>query len=147
MKESRDRGFLLQIATVNSKTAKEGQRASAMAARKRGASKQPPPPTESHPKTSESAATSTDPQITPSKPSKIIFFSSIFFLPYLYLIFYHYRIETELKKSILINASLSFAGFFITLMMIPVASRYVLKRNLFGYDINKKGTPQGLVKV
>jgi len=28
-----------------------------------------------------------------------------------------------------------------------VASKYVLKRNLFGYDINKKGTPQGTVKV
>lgn len=31
--------------------------------------------------------------------------------------------------------------------MIPVASKYVLRRNLFGYDINKKGTPQGSVKV
>ncbi|OMO86106.1 Glycosyl transferase, family 4 [Corchorus olitorius] len=31
--------------------------------------------------------------------------------------------------------------------MIPVASRYVLKRSLFGFDINKKGTPQGTVKV
>lgn len=31
--------------------------------------------------------------------------------------------------------------------MIPVASRYVSRRNLFGYDINKKGTPQGSIKV
>ena len=118
-----------------------------MAARKRGVPKQPPPPAESHPKSPESTATSTEPQITPAKPSKIVLFSLIFFLPYFYLIFYHYRIETELKQSILINASLSFAGFFVTLMMIPVASRYVIRRNLFGYDINKKGTPQGLIKV
>ncbi|KAI3825945.1 hypothetical protein L1987_07711 [Smallanthus sonchifolius] len=117
---------------------------SAMAARKRGASKQPP---ESHSKSPEPVATSTDPHITSSKPSKILLFSLIFFLPYLYLIFYHYTIEAELKKSILINASLSFAGFFLTLIMIPVASRYVLRRNLFGYDINKRGTPQGLIKV
>ncbi|KAL0359581.1 UNVERIFIED_CONTAM: UDP-N-acetylglucosamine--dolichyl-phosphate N-acetylglucosaminephosphotransferase [Sesamum angustifolium] len=31
--------------------------------------------------------------------------------------------------------------------MIPVASKYVLRRNLFGYDINKKGTPDGSIKV
>ena len=30
---------------------------------------------------------------------------------------------------------------------MPVASRYVLHCNLFGYDINKKGTPQGLIKI
>ncbi|KAJ9556335.1 hypothetical protein OSB04_010949 [Centaurea solstitialis] len=119
-----------------------------MAARKRGVTKQSPPPAaESHLKSPESAVASTEPKITPAKPTKILFFSLIFFLPYFYLIFYHYRIETELKRSILINASLSFAGFFVTLMMIPVASRYVIRRNLFGYDINKKGTPQGLIKV
>ncbi|CAN6826357.1 unnamed protein product [Brassica oleracea] len=27
--------------------------------------------------------------------------------------------------------------------MIPVAARYVLRRNTFGFDINKRGTPQG----
>lgn len=47
----------------------------------------------------------------------------------------------------LINAVLSFGGFMVTLVMIPVASRYVLRRNLFGFDINKRGTPQGLIKV
>ncbi|KAK9072123.1 hypothetical protein SSX86_008555 [Deinandra increscens subsp. villosa] len=119
-----------------------------MAARKRerGASsitnKQPPKSP-----AAASSSSSIDPQIAPSRPTKILFFSFIFFLPYFYLMLYHYRIETELKKSILINASLSFAGFFLTLIMIPVAARYVLRRNLFGYDINKKGTPQGLIKV
>ncbi|KAK9080848.1 hypothetical protein SSX86_000607 [Deinandra increscens subsp. villosa] len=123
-----------------------------MAARKRGASKQPQ--AESHPKSTEfvaAAASSTStylpPQITSAKTSKILLFSLILIIPYFYLIFYHYTIDTELKKSILINASLSFAGFILTLIMIPVASRYVLRRNMFGYDINKKGTPQGLIKV
>ncbi|KAJ0695316.1 putative UDP-N-acetylglucosamine--dolichyl-phosphate N-acetylglucosaminephosphotransferase [Helianthus annuus] len=118
----------------------------AMAARKRGGASKPPPPAAESPPP-QPAATSTEPQISASKPTKILLFSLVFFIPYLYLIFYHYSIESELKRSILINASLSFAGFFVTLVMIPVASRYVLRRNLFGYDINKKGTPQGLVKV
>ncbi|KAK2977044.1 hypothetical protein RJ640_007502 [Escallonia rubra] len=93
------------------------------------------------------SAAAADPQITPLKAGRIMRYSLIFLVPYLYLIFYHYSIESELKKWILINAAISFAGFFLTLAMIPVASRYVLKRNLFGYDINKKGTPQGSIKV
>ncbi|XP_057982675.1 uncharacterized protein LOC131167799 [Malania oleifera] len=90
---------------------------------------------------------SADPTIAPSKAGEILKFSLIFFVPYLYMLFYHYRIDIELKRPILINAALSLAGFFLTLCLIPVASRYVLRRNLFGYDINKKGTPQGSVKV
>ncbi|KAI5347940.1 hypothetical protein L3X38_000827 [Prunus dulcis] len=89
----------------------------------------------------------TDPPIAPPK-SGVIFKLMLFFsIPYFYLIFYHCKIEHELRKSILINAALGLAGFFVTVKMIPVASRYVLRRNLFGYDINKKGTPQGTVKV
>lgn len=90
-----------------------------------------------------------DPLIAPTKAGQILKLAVIFFIPYFYLIFYHYgsSIEPELKRSILINALLSFTGFFLTLAMIPVASRYVLRRNMFGYDINKKGTPQGSIKV
>ncbi|XP_043696266.1 UDP-N-acetylglucosamine--dolichyl-phosphate N-acetylglucosaminephosphotransferase-like [Telopea speciosissima] len=88
-----------------------------------------------------------DPSITPSKLVPILNVAVLFFAAFLYLIFFHYEIEEELKRSILINTALSFVGFIITLLLIPVGSRYVLKRNLFGYDINKKGTPQGLVKV
>lgn len=87
-----------------------------------------------------------EPPIAPPKWG-LIFKLSLFSIPYLYLIFFHYTIEPELRRSIIINAGLSLAGFFITVRMIPVASRYVIKRNLFGYDINKKGTPQGNVKV
>lgn len=91
--------------------------------------------------------TSTDPPIAPPKSGAILKLSLFFLVPYFYLIFRHYKIESELKKSILINAALSLAGYFVTVKMIPVASKYVLRRNLFGYDINKKGTPQGTVKV
>ncbi|KAG5555788.1 hypothetical protein RHGRI_006436 [Rhododendron griersonianum] len=107
--------------------------------------------------TSEAASTTTaaaaakplttDPPMAPSKAGQILKVSLIFFVPYLYLILSHYNIEPDLKRSILINAAVSSAGFFLTLALIPVASRYLLRRNLFGYDINKKGTPQGSVKV
>ncbi|KAJ9555952.1 hypothetical protein OSB04_010566 [Centaurea solstitialis] len=114
-----------------------------MAARKRvGVPKQPPPPAaESHPKSPEPAVASTEPKIAPAKPSKILLFSSIFFLPYFYLIFYHYRIDQAIDRYQCVTQFR-----WILLMMIPVASRYVIRRNLFGYDINKKGTPQGLIK-
>lgn len=98
----------------------------------------------------KSAPTSVeDPKITilPSKWTKILCLSSLLLLPYAYLLFFHFQIEAQLKRSILINAALSAAGFFVTVKLIPVASRYVLRRNLFGYDINKKGTPQGLIKI
>ncbi|XP_028766638.1 UDP-N-acetylglucosamine--dolichyl-phosphate N-acetylglucosaminephosphotransferase [Neltuma alba] len=92
-----------------------------------------------------------EPAITesPISPPKwgLVLKLSLFVIPYLYLIFCHYNIEPELRRSILINAVMSLAGFFVTVKMIPVASRYVLRRNLFGYDINKKGTDQGTVKV
>jgi len=87
-----------------------------------------------------------DPPIAPPKWGLLLKLSP-FALPYLYLLFYYYPIEPELRRSILINAGMSLVGLFLTVKMIPVASRYVQKRNLFGYDINKKGTPQGNVKV
>ncbi|KAI3669529.1 hypothetical protein L6452_40765 [Arctium lappa] len=88
-----------------------------MGARKRGPSKQPlPPAVESNPKSSESTTTSTEPQITLAKPSKILLFS--------------------LFRCLLCNPNDD-----------SVASRYVIRRNLFGYNINKRGTPQGLIKV
>ncbi|RZC82991.1 hypothetical protein C5167_045777 [Papaver somniferum] len=90
---------------------------------------------------------SEEPVIVPSKLPEIASVSAVFFALFFYLLFKHYKIEHDLKRSILINLGLSFAGFIITLILIPVASRYVLRRNLFGYDINKKGTPQGLIKV
>ncbi|OIS98970.1 PREDICTED: UDP-N-acetylglucosamine--dolichyl-phosphate N-acetylglucosaminephosphotransferase [Nicotiana attenuata] len=85
--------------------------------------------------------------IAPAKVLLIFKISLIFLIPYFYLIFYHYKIESELRRSILINAVVSLIGFFGTVTMIPVASKYMLRRGLFGLDINKKGTPQGSIKV
>ncbi|KAI0510579.1 hypothetical protein KFK09_011184 [Dendrobium nobile] len=88
-----------------------------------------------------------DPPLAPPKLGLVLFASAHFFFPFVYLVFIHYRIEEELRRSIAICAAMSFAGFVVCLRMIPVAARYVLKRNMFGYDINKKGTPQGNIKV
>lgn len=94
-------------------------------------------------------ATSNEPPTAPlkSKTSFILKLSLLLLAPYFYLIFHHYNIDRDLKKSILINAVLSLVGFLVTVKIIPVASRYVLRRNLFGFDINKKGTPGGTLRV
>ncbi|KAI5560349.1 hypothetical protein BDE02_16G041400 [Populus trichocarpa] len=91
--------------------------------------------------------TNNDQPIAPPKKGFIFKLSLLLVAPYFYLLLFHYQIQHDLIKPILINAGLSLVGFFLTVKMIPVASKYVLRRNLFGYDINKKGTPQGTVKV
>ncbi|XP_062006119.1 uncharacterized protein LOC133723321 [Rosa rugosa] len=116
-----------------------------MAARKRAStnsssSTQTKPSDREPPKTQEAP-------ISAPKSGVILKLTALFSVPYFYLVLYHYKIEQELRNSILINAALSLAAFFVTVKLIPVASRYVLRRNLFGYDINKKGTPQGTIKV
>ncbi|KAK1292708.1 hypothetical protein QJS10_CPB17g01722 [Acorus calamus] len=42
---------------------------------------------------------------------------------------------------------MSVGGFVVVFRLIPVAAKYVLRRNLFGFDINKKGTPEGIIRV
>ncbi|XP_022745315.1 UDP-N-acetylglucosamine--dolichyl-phosphate N-acetylglucosaminephosphotransferase-like isoform X2 [Durio zibethinus] len=117
-----------------------------MAARKR-ASATTATDTKPSPPQTQTTTTQIEPPIAPPKKGLIFKFCCFFSIPYFYLLFQHYKIERDLKRSILINAALSIAGFFLTQRMIPVASRYVLKRGLFGFDINKKGTPQGAIKV
>ena len=118
-----------------------------MAARKRtdSSSREPQPKESTQSKSQE--PTPTDSPIALPKLGVILKLTPFFLLPYFYLMFYHYKIEQEIRRSILINAGLSLAGFFVTVKLIPVASIYVLRRKLFGYDINKKGTPQGTTKV
>ncbi|KAL6539774.1 hypothetical protein OROHE_011545 [Orobanche hederae] len=99
------------------------------------------------PEESKPGSPPTDPPIRHAKYPTILKFSLVFSIPYLYLIFSHYRIDYELKRSILISAFVSSLGFFVTVNLIPVASKYVSRSNLFGYDINKKGTPDGSIKV
>ncbi|KAF5182751.1 Udp-n-acetylglucosamine--dolichyl-phosphate n-acetylglucosaminephosphotransferase [Thalictrum thalictroides] len=121
-----------------------------MAARKRGPKS---PQTISNQETSQplpspsSSLSTQDPLIEPSKLPQILSVSAIFFSGFFYLLFYHYEIESELKRSIVFNFFFSIFGFVFTIILIPVATKYLLRRNLFGYDINKKGTPQGAIKV
>ncbi|KAG7027652.1 UDP-N-acetylglucosamine--dolichyl-phosphate N-acetylglucosaminephosphotransferase, partial [Cucurbita argyrosperma subsp. argyrosperma] len=133
-----------------SKTKHRDSQPFAMTARKRASanpSVNEPSPKEIDKTHQAKSATTDDPPIAPPKAGFIFKLALFFSVPYLYLIFYRYKIDQEIRRSILINAGLSLAGFFVTLRMIPVASRYVIRRNLFGYDINKRGTPQGAVKV
>lgn len=51
------------------------------------------------------------------------------------------------QLSILINLFMSGAGFLLTVWLIPKVMPYMLRRNMFGYDINKRGSPGGEVKV
>ena len=132
---------------------------SAMAARKRAQTatateqekpkSQDPTTTATTTKTASTSTNSNEPPTAPlkSKTSFILKLSLLLLAPYFYLIFHHYNIDRDLKKSILINAVLSLIGFLVTVKIIPVASRYVLRRNLFGFDINKKGTPGGTLRV
>ncbi|KAK6151328.1 hypothetical protein DH2020_013963 [Rehmannia glutinosa] len=110
-----------------------------MAARKRG-SATTETTTKPDPEKPKPENPPTDPPIRPAKFPTILKFSLIFSIPYFYSIFSHNKIDYELKKPIVISAFVSIIGFFVTVKMIPVASKYVLRRNLFGYDINKKGT-------
>ena len=118
----------------------------AMAARKRATSTTVKT-TEPAPEKAKSESPPQELPIRPAKLATILKFFLIFSIPYFYLIFTHYRIDYAIKRSILISAFVSAIGFLITVKMIPVASKYVLRRNLFGYDINKKGTPDGSIKV
>ncbi|CAF2365868.1 unnamed protein product [Brassica napus] len=85
--------------------------------------------------------------LPPLKLGSIFVISTLLCSLHLYLLCFHYKVETQLKHSILINAALSLVGFFVTLKMIHAAARYVLRRNTFRFDINKSGTPQVEVKV
>ncbi|WCJ33403.1 UDP-N-acetylglucosamine--dolichyl-phosphate N-acetylglucosaminephosphotransferase [Euphorbia peplus] len=118
-----------------------------MAARKRATAATADSTIEKSVTTDRRTHDTSDPPIAPPKSGFILGFFLLILAPYSYFLFYHYKIQPEIKRSILINAAISIAGFFFTVKLIPVASRYVSRRNLFGFDINKKGTPQGTIKV
>lgn len=62
-------------------------------------------------------------------------------------LFYYLEINAVYRKAILINLVMSILGFLLTVKLIPVVVPYVLKRNMFGFDINKRGSPAGEIKV
>ncbi|XP_021840599.1 uncharacterized protein [Spinacia oleracea] len=78
--------------------------------------------------------------------TNIVFLSAGFlFSLYAYLL---HQIDGEVKRSILINAGFSFVAFLITFVMIPVVCPYLIHRwRLFGFDINKFGTPRGNIRI
>ncbi|CAK9215089.1 unnamed protein product [Sphagnum troendelagicum] len=77
---------------------------------------------------------------------KLLLFATLCLTPYL-LLLYLLDVERRMLKSILINLAMSVGAFFLTIFLIPIVSVYVLRRNMFGYDINKRGSPAGTVKV
>ncbi|XP_020275109.1 UDP-N-acetylglucosamine--dolichyl-phosphate N-acetylglucosaminephosphotransferase-like [Asparagus officinalis] len=85
--------------------------------------------------------------LAPPRLGFIVELSALLLLPFFYLLFFHYEIDHDLRRSIAINVGVSFGGFVLTVRLIPVAARYLLRRSMFGLDINKKGTPQGGIKV
>eukprot|EP00850_Spirogloea_muscicola_P022795 SM000312S11988 [mRNA] locus=s312:5753:8800:+ [translate_table: standard] len=51
------------------------------------------------------------------------------------------------RRSIAINLAMSGAAYVSTVRMVPLVTPYVLRKNLFGYDINKRGSPGGEIKI
>jgi UDP-N-acetylglucosamine--dolichyl-phosphate N-acetylglucosaminephosphotransferase len=80
------------------------------------------------------------------KWSKLTVLTFLALSPYL-LLLYFLPVDPGLMRSILTNLAMSVAGFVGVILLIPVASKYVLRRNMFGYDINKRGSAGGKVKV
>ena len=71
----------------------------------------------------------------------------VIFLPAFY---YGSTIASEgIKNCLLIGICASILCFFFTYVMIPTANEYLLnpKRNLWGNDLGKKGSPAGEVKM
>jgi UDP-N-acetylglucosamine--dolichyl-phosphate N-acetylglucosaminephosphotransferase len=76
----------------------------------------------------------------------VVFAALVLFLaPFSYLVFVHYPVDADLRRSILICGAINLGGFLVVLRLIPVAARYLLRRRLYGKDINKKGLLEGEV--
>lgn len=120
-----------------------------MAARRKSSSITAKPPQISEPNEAPKpkASSADDPPLRPPKLGLIVPLSALFFIPFFGFLYFYYDVEPSLRRSIAINAAMSLAGFVVVVRMIPVAAKYVSRRSLFGYDINKKGTPQGSIKV
>ena len=50
-------------------------------------------------------------------------------------------------RELMIYITIQLIGYLISFFMIPNFKSYLLKADLFGYDINKKNTEAGKVKV
>lgn len=80
------------------------------------------------------------------KPFRVALFSFlVLFFPV--TLFFVLEIDWISRKAIMINFVMSVAAFLLTVRLIPYVIPYILRRNMFGYDLNKKGSPAGEVKV
>lgn len=95
------------------------------------------------------ASAGPDKELVLRPPNLVVVAASmlLFLAPFSYLAFVHYPLGSDLRKSILICGGLSLVGFLVVLGLIPVAARYLLRRRMFGYDINKRGLPTGEIQV
>ncbi|EFJ27803.1 hypothetical protein SELMODRAFT_171816 [Selaginella moellendorffii] len=90
------------------------------------------------------------PAASPPTPryTATLIFGSLCLAAYIALFARHARdLDAELCRSIAISFCMSVGAFFAVIRLVPVVARYVLKRNMFGYDINKKGSPAGSIQV
>lgn len=74
----------------------------------------------------------------------ILFLVSIF--PAVYL-FTALDIDPADRRFILGNLAFSVVGFLLTVRLIPIALPYMLRKGMFGMDINKRGSPGGEIRV
>ncbi|GAQ80668.1 UDP-N-acetylglucosamine--dolichyl-phosphate N-acetylglucosaminephosphotransferase [Klebsormidium nitens] len=80
------------------------------------------------------------------KSHKVLILFLASFLPAVYL-FSTLDIDAADKRFILGNLAFSSVGFLLTVWLIPVAVPYMLRKGMFGMDINKRGSPGGDIKV
>ena len=106
-------------------------------------------PTRPRPVASAAAAAAAPGDLVLRPPNLRVVFAAmaLFLAPFSYLAFVHYPLDADLRRSILICGAISLGGFFVVLRLIPVTARYLLRRGMFGKDINKKGLPMGEITV
>lgn len=80
------------------------------------------------------------------KTKTTLLFGLICLGPYLYFLSTS-ELKEGVRTAISINVVMSGVGFFLTLGLIPVTSTYILRKDMFGLDINKQGSVAGSVRV
>ncbi|KAL3689472.1 hypothetical protein R1sor_015781 [Riccia sorocarpa] len=89
---------------------------------------------------------SDDAPVMTRKTKQVLLLAALCLAPYFYQLL-TVELQEGVKRSIFINLLMSIGGYFLTVRLIPVASKYLLRKNMFGYDINKKGSEAGTLKV
>jgi UDP-N-acetylglucosamine--dolichyl-phosphate N-acetylglucosaminephosphotransferase len=69
------------------------------------------------------------------------------YIPLLVCFYVIKEVKPDLVQYFSIFWTFALTGYFVSDMFIPRFKKHALKKDLFGKDINKKGTPEGLLKV